>query len=389
LSIDKLVGDQYLLIFFSSLSTLFGALLVEGLRRRMFSTVPAWVSPFCVLAVAFVNPVLHLVTSPAQYQVAIAGGQAFLLGGVMFSFEALFAAHSPRRKRRWFVLAGLSFACSMASRINLAGAAAFVALLTLLTVERPSLARSRAMLADAACVGALPVLSLFGLLLYNKLRFGSWLEFGQTEQLTYFKLSLAKRYVVPNLFAYSLTPFEATCEFPYALQNWLHGPKGIAWRSLPEDYVVEPVAGFLLTSPITWLFLVPLVLAIRHAFQVERVAWRYYLYSSLSFLSMAALGGATILFVRASTMRYLDDFIHGLVLLGVLGGFSLIAMQRSKLRRALVSVGVSALCTVTVVFGLLLGYQGYNEHFKLFNPALDAKLTKQLSLCELFAKHRD
>jgi hypothetical protein len=33
------------------------------------------------------------------------------------------------------------------------------------------------------------------------------------------------------------------------------------------------------------------------------------------------------------------------------------------------------------VLGLLLGYQGYNEHFPRFNPALDARQVKSLSLC--------
>jgi hypothetical protein len=66
LDIDRLVGDQYLLLFFSSLSALFGALLIESLRRYMFSTVSSWVSACSILALAFANPVLYLLTSPAQ-----------------------------------------------------------------------------------------------------------------------------------------------------------------------------------------------------------------------------------------------------------------------------------------------------------------------------------
>jgi hypothetical protein len=42
---------------------------------------------------------------------------------------------------------------------------------------------------------------------------------------------------------------------------------------------------------------------------------------------------------------------------------------------------MSLLCVVTIVFGVLLGYHGYNAHMERCNPELDAKIVRALSVC--------
>jgi hypothetical protein len=44
---------------------------------------------------------------------------------------------------------------------------------------------------------------------------------------------------------------------------------------MPKSYLVlEPIAGFLRTGPITWLFPVPLFLAARHVLRLRLAAWK-------------------------------------------------------------------------------------------------------------------
>jgi len=383
LGVYEIVGDQYLLIVFSLLSTVFGALLIEDIRQRMFSRVPRWVSVFCILALAFINPVVYLVATGGQYQAAIAGGQAFLVAGMWCAFRAVQGDAPERRRRLWLFGAGCAFGASLACRISLGAAAALVGLCAMLAAAWPCQRRSRAVLLNALCVGSAPLLSVAGLLLYNRLRFGSWLEFGMKEQVSYFEFKVSKSYFLTNLYAYALSPFELTCQFPFALQSAVRGPKGVpAWVPMANDYLVrEPIAGFLSTAPLSWLSPVPLLVTARHACSLRREAWRSYAFLTLCFAVMGSISGVLVLFVYGATMRYLDDFIYGIALLSVLGAFTWLATRATALGRKLVGSAIAGLCSVTIILGLLLAYQGYDEHFPRRNPALNEKLVRLLSVC--------
>lgn len=382
LRIDRLIGDQFLVLGFSLVSTVFGALLIEDLRRRMFSEVPRWVSAFCVLALAFANPVVYLVATAGQYQAAIASGQAFLVGGVWCAFRAVQGAPPDAQRRSWLLLSGAGLGAALACRISLGAAAVVLAALTLVAATWPVPGRWRALLHNAVCLGIMPVLTVAGLLLYNRLRFGHWLEFGTKEQVSYFEFRLSTSYLLANLYAYVLAPFELSCRFPFVLQSMAHPPIFPDWVPRPSDYLIlEPISGFLTSVPITWFAPVPLLVTARHVLRLRREAWRSYSFSAASFAVLGSLTGALVLFVYCATMRYLADFIYGLLLLSVLGVFTALSALRARLARALIASLVVLLSCATVVLGLLLGYQGYNDHFQRFNPALHAQLVRSLSLC--------
>jgi hypothetical protein len=389
LGIYTLIGDQYLVLAFSVLSTGFGALLIEDIRLRMFSRVPRWVSVLCILALAFVNPVPYLLSTAGQYQAAIAGAQTFLVAGMWCAFRAIGISAAPaarargsaRAARLWLLLAGSGLGAALACRLSVAVA---VALLALLVASAAAWGRGwKGLLTNAVYMGIPLLLSSAALLLYNRMRFGRWLEFGTKEQVSYFDFRFSVRYLCANLYSYVLSGFEWTCRFPYALQSMASGPKGVpSWVPRANDYLVlEPVSGFLYTTPLTWLFPVPLLVSARHLRQLRRAAWRNYAFLALSFALLGSLSGAAVLFVYSATMRYLGDFIYGLALLSVLGAFTWIASRRSALGLRVASWATAALCLASIAGGLLLGYQGYNNHFARFNPELDHALVERLSLC--------
>ena len=125
----------------------------------------------------------------------------------------------------------------------------------------------------------------------------------------------------------------------------------------------------------------PLLVTALHLRRLQREAWRSYAFCALSFGALGSLTGAIVLFVYGATMRYLADFIYGIVLLGVLGAFTCISALERPRWRTLAGVAVAGLCSATVVLGLLLAYQGYDEHFPRRNPELDQRLVQTLSVC--------
>jgi hypothetical protein len=380
LRIEGMIGDQYLVFFFTSLSAVLGALLIDAVARRHFPAVPRWLVGVAIIAFCFANPALYLVASAGVYQAAITSGQAFLLGGVLAAYEALAGPNAVTRRRR-LLLAGLAWGCALSCRVSLGPCIALMgaaAVATQMQRDRPWL-KSAAL--DALCLGLPVAACCSGLLAYNYLRFGELLEFGTTHQLSHLKFRVSSIYWGTNLYAYSLTPYELSCRFPYLLQNWYEGPKGLpAWfRTPPQYHVQEPVAGWLLAVPFTWLAPASIVSVVS--------AWRRRLPEPRAFgfvlaavVCLGSVTGFAELGLYMATMRYLADVTNGLVLLGVLGAFSLCSLREGLLRRVAGSL-VALLGAATLAAGLLLGFQGYTRHFAQKNPALQAQLERSLSFC--------
>jgi hypothetical protein len=337
-----------------------------------------------------------LVSTPGVYQAAISGGQMFLLAGLLVAFDAVWQGvdGSPRRFR--LVFAGSAFALALGCRISLGPCVALLVAATALATSWYARARVTALLRNAIYLGTPVAIGVFCLLLYNKLRFDDWREFGTNHQLTMVPFRVSSQYIRANLYAYLLSPFGVSCRFPYALQSWVSGPKGLpAWVATPKGYLVaEPVTGWLRAVPITWLLPFAIALAVSQGLLLRRTPGRpdaptshhgrrriAYVWCAGCLALLATVAGAITLGFHFSTMRYLGDTAFGLVALSLLGGYSLVAYAPSRLRRGVSAGVVSALAASTIVLGLLLGYQGYNEQIKYFNPALDAALVRALSVC--------
>ncbi len=383
LGIDRSIGDQYLVFFFSSVSALFGALLIEKIARHHFAAVPRWLVGVAILSFAFANPVVYLVATAGVYQTAITGGQTFLLGGFLFAYSAVTTEQQAAGRKRRLLLCGAAFGLALGCRISLAPCIGLMLLATLLVGLRREDGWVRRSIVDALYLG-LPVVAAGGLLLvYNYARFGEWLEFGVNYQLSTLEFRMSRSYWAANLYAYMLAPYEVTCRFPYLLQNWYEGPKGLpAWFKTPDGYLVqEPTAGWLVTAPITWLSPVPVVALLASVRRRGPSVPRTYLFCVACCLFLGSVTGVAVMGLYGTTMRYLGDVTYGLVLLGVLGGFTLLSLPRLLPLRKPLSAAFTLLAASTLLIGLLLGEQGYIQHFKRGNPALHARLEKTLSVC--------
>jgi hypothetical protein len=232
------------------------------------------------------------------------------------------------------------------------------------------------------------------LLAYNKARFDHWLEFGLKYQLNTLPLRTSPAYLPLNLYSYLLRPMGYSCRFPFVSALREIGLRGFpSGTRFPPGYTTpEPLAGLLMSAPWTWLVLLVPILAIvalvrRRArgggLSLDRVA-RGRLWMAGAFV---VLGGVTLLPAIAAfsaTMRYLADISTGFVLLATGAAWMVqvdAAVQGRAWARRSWTILMILLALMTIVFGLLLGVQGYDDMFLHQNPALYRTWVRALSFC--------
>jgi len=384
------VGDELVVLAFVVGRVSIGALLLLGVRKHLFPRLaPLWVVP--ALAVfGLASPYLFTLGRPAIYEAAIEGGQFFLLLGVWAAFSGVTTSSS--RRARWLLsLAGLAWGAALACRISLLLA---VAALVAWTAFCPFGLRAgvRALALRFATVAGPVALVGFLLALYNFARFGAWSEFGLRYQLNPLRLDYSLACWAPNLHSYFVRRVLVGCQFPF-----IDAPSGAVslmpasmnlakLRYLP----LEPVVGLFVAAPVTLFGLIAIGSALKElvrtrALQREHGAPREIaLWLTGSALILAIFPVLPALGFFSSTMRYLADFASGWLLLGTLGFWTLLARLREQRVLARVSsVVAGALAAYTLVFGVLLGFQGgYYRAFKRVNPGLYDKLSASLSVCK-------
>jgi hypothetical protein len=383
LGIEKSIGDQYIGLFSACLATWAGALIIERMARRLFGTPSRALVALSILAFAFANPMLHNVSTAGTYQSAILAAQGWLMPGILAAFDAVWYAGTPRARRWRFLAAGVCWALAAACRVTVLPSVAVLIGVTALAEGWTDPHRWLRSISNALWLGLPVALSGIALLIYNKLRFDHYFEFGLSLQLSgYPRIRFETKYWLPNLYSYIYRHFVVSCRFPYIYQEWWSRndtfPEGFP---VPSDYNTdEPVIGWLRAVPLTWLGGFAFLLGPRpRGFRFRQA--RVYLWCLISFTAVASLSGLTAIGVYAATMRYLSDVTPGLVLLALLGAFALRSHRFALLAPKLASTLIGSLCVATASLGLLIGYQGYGGQFYYHHPELDAKFDKALSVC--------
>ena len=390
MEIRQPVGDQHPVFILYSIYLVAGALLLDRMARRLFPGLPFYTVVLSILVFAFANPTPYMIATPGIYQAAIGGSQAFLLLGLLFAFDTLSGSRVFLSAR--LLAAGVAWTMAIACRVSTGPAAALFVLLTAL-IPRPHTGnRWLAVVYNLLWLGCPMALGVFGLLYYNHARFDDWFEFGTSWMLNTVHIRASLDFVGPNLYSYFLRPAVETCQFPFFTTPWDVGSK-IAFPAdfpVPDGYwVQEPVVGMLRVTPWIWFLPVAVFYGIRAALPRRGTALPILGVVSGSRLWCACcfgvLGTVTALpsiGVFGATMRYLADVSAGLVLFATWGAWSLYQhLRRRKWTRRAFGAAMAVLATATVMLGLLIGYQGYNGHFQIYNPKLHERVTRSFSLC--------
>ena len=326
-------------------------------RRRYFpaTTGALWLG---TVMLGMANLCLMMLTRSDFYEVPIAG--AFF-----FSFAALaglvLALRNGRSGHWWLVLASLAFGLAVASRPHfiLGGGMAGLAWWWRREVRGPG--RTPAW-RDAAALVIPGALCIGGLLLYNYLRFGSPLNFGQIYQLggsNQPKMKLVTAESVPvNLYYYLLAPARFGRYFPF-----VEIVPGYPWAAPQSYYGVEDPFGLLPNLPCYWLLLaLPLFWLRRHP-----ARWM----TGRCLLLLGALGlpvfGFTLVFVSA-TNRYMVDFLPSFVLAASIGLLAVASRPLGGVGRVVRACVLSGLVLYSAAFGAMAAFQ-HNGLFRHHQPA--------------------
>jgi len=377
--ISTAVGDQHVVFWLTTLQLVAGTLLVERAGRLLYDRPPLALEVAAILALGCANPILYNLARPAVYEAAIVGGQTFLLLGMVFALDAIVAAATrPGR----LLGAGAAWAAAFGCRMSVGPTVALLAAVTLLATVAGKADRRRRLLSSAIWLGAPLALGLGLFLLYNRLRFDGWFDFGQRHQLTWINLNVGPRFITTNIHTYVRRPPIFSCRFPfaYALQD-------IGARAFPPGYqfpegyfVYEPVAGVLPTVPWSWLAPVALVGTVRAIWRTRALSPRSWAVAATAIAATTPLVADLVL--ASATNRYLGDVVGAVALLGALGAFTAHEWlaPRRRVRWVVVAVAVP-LALATAALGLALGVKGQYSHFEVDNPPLYGKLVRDLSAC--------
>jgi len=364
------VGDELLVLGFVIARLCAGTALLWVLSRCPRLAPNRWALIAGVLVFGLACPTPFLLARGAVYEAAIASGQFFLVLGWWCSAVAL---TRQVRKNRWLAGASICFAFALSCRVSLLFVLALSVILLLLhDGVRP--VRWKALAWRVLALGGPLVAAGCGILLYNQLRFDDPLEFGVQYQTSTMPFSTAGRFWLPNVYSYAWRAPAFSCLFP-----WLHAPNAMpkplppsfGW---PQGYVAyEPLVGMLRTTPLSAMLLCPPAIWLRQ--RLRRAAPQDPLLGRELGVLLVAFLGAWLALLPAlgfwmATMRYQGDVIAGFVLAATLCAWVTLhwATAQPRWPRGVAQAGFHAGVLLTLVAGVLLGFEGYLDHYASHNP---------------------
>jgi hypothetical protein len=320
------------------------------IRRDYFPRVASSLVFTSILALGLVTALPSLASRPMMYEFAIATGCLF----ATLMLHCVYSGLASRNRTAWMAAAGVCLGLAFGSRPTflLAILAPAWVLFHGLIRERPW--RSawwaggsvlRAGLGFAASFGAI----FFTVLLYNRLRFSSFFDFGYAYLLQD-PVSDLKHYWSASHFWYNFrnyytSPLQWSRYFPFLTT----GPFPEAPKTF---YAAADLYGILKYAPIVW-FVLAAPLAWRNRPGPAAASWA----AVLGMLFLAYLGpGVLLLFGGTAFPRYAPDFLPPLVLVATFGACALdAAVSASWIRHAVrsawtaaaaISVGIAAVHSI-------------------------------------------
>jgi hypothetical protein len=362
------------LISYIGLSCLLSIVLIR-IRTQLFPAAPrsSWI--VFILAGLVNIPFFFLLGRPYVCETAILAGQFFLFMGLL-----CWMMYMQTVRPVWLVFAGLGWGLALDSRYNLA-----ISILPLLGLMALWIGQEdkwkdywRKWL-----LLLVPLASfVLGLGIYNFVRFGNPLETGLTYQLTVPVHQYLSAASVPSkLYIYFLSPLVILNKFPFVkpfpfsyqlLPVWLRAVSRSSGQLFDPD-----MAGLLTAAPFTWLLVLGVPLAVlwgKSHLGRGLVFSRRFVFFAVIFAAAAAQLLFLLMFYYGA-MRFLVDLYPLLALVMVMLVWRMDEMLRPMpgLRWGL-WILVSGLAILTVVMGLLGGFDISPHLFKTYNPLLYSRI---------------
>jgi hypothetical protein len=356
------IPDLFPVFFFFCGLLVINTLILLKMRTLFFPDIPIRYVVASLLVLGLILPIPWSLSIPDVYEAAIGAGQFFLMGGIYF----VILAFEQKVQKRFLVLAGFFWACSVGSRAINVLSILFLTAFTLYWMwktQPKSKFRLSASLLTPLALGAI----LIGW--YNYARFDSPLEFGLRYQITVqnmnrdMPLAFELDYLPHNVNAYILQPFQFVSGFPFIRPVGYTAMLQSRGVTAPGLYAAGYVTGILFFAPFLLLAVVPFI---------KRIAGELPL--QLNFVLYLLAGSfiicfASILLYYYGQMRFLADVISQVTLLAIFGYWILIRKSPAMYRHA-----ATLLIAFTLIVSLLLSVTGESGRMEKLNPALMEKL---------------
>ncbi len=354
------ISDHCAIVVFVFAGFLFGLAIVRSVIRDHFPLTPAGVRLACVWALGLANMVPPLLRRAAMWEVPISCAYALF----MLTLFCVWRAMAKQGALRWAVAGSLAMGLCIGARpVYLAGAVVLLAPLGLAGLNLGRKFWRQGQWWRLATATALPIMVVgSGLAVYNHLRFGSPVEFGQSYQLAGAEDSklvhFSPSYLPFNLriYLFSLPGFSPY--FPFL--TVIHPPP-----APPGQFGIEDPYGIVPGMPWVLFSFGAAWLALRRRDVLGMWCGATLASVVLTLAMIGCFGG--------NTGRYQVDFAPGLTLLAAVG----VAWFTAELAGSGWKLGAVTLTVVLAVwssgFNILLSFQ-HNRLLAMNHPALYAQL---------------
>jgi hypothetical protein len=379
--IPEKIGDHYLVFMFVSGMFLFQSLLIIKIWKRSFKSIPIWMMSLCILLCGLVPPIPWILTQARVYEAASTGGQFFFLVGLYFIVIALDRESIAVGQ---FVIAGISWALAIGSRVTQIVPIGFVVLMIIFWVWRRSGQTKLLSTAIFPLIGfGLPL--LLGMCIlgwYNWARFDSAFQTGFYYELAgsflqkYSHVLFSPLYVLPNLYNYLVMQPKINVIFPFIQSVSGYGAAKFSFIHLPPIYHEGGMTGILFSMPFALFAAIPpLSLLSRKKDSNDQVNHEndsfLFEWLLISLLGSFLFGFAPIVMYFFVETRFLADFMPSLVLLSIVGfwkGCSFLA-PKPTFQRLYVAVGMILMAT-SIIVSVTLALSAHAAQFQEFSPVL-------------------
>jgi tetratricopeptide (TPR) repeat protein len=334
--------------------------LLHGLWRRYFSHVGLRMVAALALALALATSAPILLQKADVWEVPIACGYAL----TMLALGAVWQAwHREAKRGAWLLAASLAMGLALAARPSLLFGAAILLVPVFGRGENRPGHRIRLLL----CAAGPLVLCGLGFMLYNQLRFGAPLNFGEGYQLGLYRQDNARHfsasYLGFNFWIYFLQPLPLGGHFPFVGEMVkLPPPEGHAAIEDPFGVLaVIPFLAWALAAPLAW----------RQRAGGPRAALRRFTLAAALLFGTSAL---LLCLFYGNCSRYEMDFLPALALLavlGVLGSEHALAGRSGPLALSRAAWGLALLASAALVAALSCEHYA-DQRYRLGNVLMAA-----------------
>lgn len=361
------IDDSFLAFAFGLGIFFVQAMLILTIWDFYFYTLPEWMLRISIVLTGLAWPIalLRSYNDHARiYQAAIAGGQLFLISGLLVAFTTI---ARPTTSHWRLALAGLLWVLAIGSRHLLVVPIFFMCIMTTLwiTRERVDFVAKTTRLISLS----LPlIMGGAGLGWYNWARFGSITETGFSYALAGTNLQkhsselFSGLNIIQNLYTYLFSTPGFTSIFPFV--SMLQRSKDITlpFYTSPEYYYAEPMTGLVYVFPFAVFAIIPLIGLLSNLFKGnaethslkggghDLIAW-----ITLNLIVSCLTSFLLILFFFWAGMRYLGDFLPLLTILSVIGFWQgcRLSAHKSLINNLYILSGI-ILASISMIMGTLL-----------------------------------